>query len=531
MTKTYSSPAISYGAILPALPPADGALFFKTSFDADGVTNPPGLYVFMFQEDMNIGTPGDQVGTGWKSITSSGSSVVSSFNTRIGAVSLTTADVTAVLGGAPGTGSVTSVGIAVGSTRLSVSGSPVTSAGIINLDVVEPNLNLGNMGGLLSLTSQVTGTLPISHGGTNIAAVTVGGVLYGATASQYGFTTVGSAGQLLQSNASSAPTWVNPSAITAGSALTVTESPSGTQITFNSSSVGGTPGGVWGSNDGVNMYSFAPSNFSVSNATTVAGYSVSAAATANTVALRDGSGYLFAAYLNTTASTEVFTPSTVLVSNGSDTFIRRVSLATLSSSLGVGNYLPLTGGTMTGTVNFASGSLEVNGSNVWTQASLTNLSQLTNGPGYITSAAVSSSYLPLSGGTLSGSLTVTGTIQATGDVLAYASDARLKKNVSVIQDAVQKVGTLGGYEYDWDLEKTRRLGFQPTNPHEHGLIAQEVQKVMPDAVGAAPFNGDYLTVKYERLVALLVAAVNEQQKTIEELREEVNSLTSLVRSL
>lgn len=111
-----------------------------------------------------------------------------------------------------------------------------------------------------------------------------------------------------------------------------------------------------------------------------------------------------------------------------------------------------------------------------------------------------------------------------GDVVAYASDARLKKNVTVIQNAMDKIGTLGGYSYDWDMEKTRRLGFTPRNEHEHGLLAQEVQKVLPDAVCAAPFNADYLTVKYERLIALLVAGMNEQQVQINSLISEVEDL-------
>jgi len=111
-----------------------------------------------------------------------------------------------------------------------------------------------------------------------------------------------------------------------------------------------------------------------------------------------------------------------------------------------------------------------------------------------------------------------------GEVVAYASDGRLKENVTVITNAMDKIATLGGYEYDWKMEEARRLGFTPTRKHEHGLIAQEVQKVMPDAVAAAGFNSDYLTVKYERIVALLVAGMNEQQATINALIAEVEEL-------
>jgi trimeric autotransporter adhesin len=84
-----------------------------------------------------------------------------------------------------------------------------------------------------------------------------------------------------------------------------------------------------------------------------------------------------------------------------------------------------------------------------------------------------------------------------------------------------------------------------------GLIAQEVQKVAPQAVDLAPFDteitstphdisdknagnieekksisgNNYLTVKYDKLVPLLVEAVKEQQKQIDELKQEVTSLS------
>jgi hypothetical protein len=117
-----------------------------------------------------------------------------------------------------------------------------------------------------------------------------------------------------------------------------------------------------------------------------------------------------------------------------------------------------------------------------------------------------------------------GNITATGNVTAYSSDGRLKKNVTIIENAVQKVLRLGGYSYDWDMPKCLEVGFQPANEHEHGLIAQDVQRVMPDAVAPAPFNDKYLTVRYERIVALLTAAMGEQQRELDELRARLNAL-------
>lgn len=122
-----------------------------------------------------------------------------------------------------------------------------------------------------------------------------------------------------------------------------------------------------------------------------------------------------------------------------------------------------------------------------------------------------------------GNISSTGNITAAGNVTAYYSDARLKKNIKPIENAVEKVRHLGGYSYDWDLDKCRRIGFTPNMQHEHGLIAQEVAEVLPEAVAPAA-NPDYLTVRYEKLVSLLMAAVNEQQEQINALKEELNQL-------
>ena len=100
-------------------------------------------------------------------------------------------------------GTVTSVGIS-GSARLSVSGSPITTSGTISLDVDEAELDLGSIGGTLDLTSQVTGALPIAHGGTG--QTTASGALNALLPSQTGNT-----GKVLGTNGSST-SWVDMAA-------------------------------------------------------------------------------------------------------------------------------------------------------------------------------------------------------------------------------------------------------------------------------------------------------------------------------
>ena len=68
------------------------------------------------------------------------------------------------------------------------------------------------------------------------------------------------------------------------------------------------------------------------------------------------------------------------------------------------------------------------------------------------------------------------------------------------------------------------MGFIPDNKHEHGLIAQDVEKIVPDAVAPAPFNIDYKTIRYERLIPLLFSAIQDQQEQIDELKEKLKRL-------
>jgi len=120
---------------------------------------------------------------------------------------------------------------------------------------------------------------------------------------------------------------------------------------------------------------------------------------------------------------------------------------------------------------------------------------------------------------VSGSITSGGSITAAGSITQGASDARLKDNKEPIQNALVKLNQLTGYEFDWNLDLCEMVGYNPTYIHEHGVIAQEVAAVVPDAVRPSGFNNEYLTVAYERLVPLLIEAIKELQREVAELKE------------
>lgn len=123
-------------------------------------------------------------------------------------------------------------------------------------------------------------------------------------------------------------------------------------------------------------------------------------------------------------------------------------------------------------------------------------------------------------------LDVSGDFQASGHLRSSASDERLKTDLQGIEGALHKVRMLKGYTFSWN-EKAKELNNSFSEERETGLIAQQVQKVLPEAVSLAPFdagkNGksktgaNYKTVNEEKLVPLLIEAINELQNKVEML--------------
>jgi len=121
-----------------------------------------------------------------------------------------------------------------------------------------------------------------------------------------------------------------------------------------------------------------------------------------------------------------------------------------------------------------------------------------------------------------GKMQVTGNFTATGEVTAYYSDERLKDFEGTIPDALDKVKKLNGYLYT-ENNVARSLGYDNPN-RQAGVSAQEVEAVLPEVVVPSPIDSKYLTVKYDKLVPLLIEAIKEQQDQIEQLTQTVNEL-------
>ncbi len=113
-------------------------------------------------------------------------------------------------------------------------------------------------------------------------------------------------------------------------------------------------------------------------------------------------------------------------------------------------------------------------------------------------------YLRLSGGTISGSLTVTGNIQSNSDI-------RLKTNIQPLENTLEKVCQLRGVRYDrTDIKEDNCIG----------VIAQEVEEVYPEFVGES--KDGIKSVEYSKLVSVLIEAVKDLKAEIATIKKDCN---------
>jgi len=111
----------------------------------------------------------------------------------------------------------------------------------------------------------------------------------------------------------------------------------------------------------------------------------------------------------------------------------------------------------------------------------------------------------------------TGEIRATNNITAYYSDDRLKTRLGTIENALDKVMSLTGFYHEAN-ETAQSLGYTPVR--EVGISAQDVQKVMPEVVAPAPIDPQYMTIRYERMVPLLIEAIKELKAEVDLLKSK-----------
>ena len=116
----------------------------------------------------------------------------------------------------------------------------------------------------------------------------------------------------------------------------------------------------------------------------------------------------------------------------------------------------------------------------------------------------------------SANLTFDGTnLSCAGDVVSYASsDKKLKNNISNISSPIEKIKQINGVNFEWSEKQSVYTG------KDVGVLAQDVEKVLPEVVSER--EDGYLAVKYEKIIPLLIEAIKDQQKEIEELKKKLS---------
>ena len=109
-------------------------------------------------------------------------------------------------------------------------------------------------------------------------------------------------------------------------------------------------------------------------------------------------------------------------------------------------------------------------------------------------------------------------IRVAGDIVAYYSDERLKDIQGNIPDALNKVKQLNGFYYTAN-EKAQEYGYEADK--KVGLSAQQVEAVLPEIIKEAPIGDGYKTVDYAKVVPLLVEAIKDLSKELEEVKKQL----------
>jgi hypothetical protein len=459
---------------------------------------------------------------------------VNSFNTRTGSVTLTSGDVTSALGSTTANYFLATPN---GST-----GTPSLRA-IVAADIPTLNQNTtGNAGTATKLATARTisatgdGAWSVSFdGSTNVTAA--------LTLTSSGVT----AGTYNNSATAVTPITVNAKGLVTGTGANVTITPAFSSLTSVPTTVAG-----YGITDINSTYAPTLTGTGASGTwgISITGNAATVTTNANLTGVVTSVGN--ATSIGTGAITNTMLANSAVANlSGTNTGDQTISISgdvTASGSTGVltatvtkinGTALSgLTTGLLKNTTTTGVPSIAIAGTDyllpTGSAASLTNfpiLNQNTTGNAATATTASTANALNTGNNYQMNSLGVgtagsgtAGEIRATNNVTAYySSDSRLKENIKPIENALAKVKLINGVTYDWTEDFIESHGGEDgyfIRKHDVGVIAQEVEAVMPEIV--VDRDDGYKAVKYERMVALLIEAVKELSAEIEVLKATVS---------
>ena len=339
-----------------------------------------------------------------------------------------------------------------------------------------------------TITATLSGAATSSTTATNLAGGAANQIPYQTAAGTTAFATAASGTNTVLNFNGSAFTWVNGtiSGVALGSnlnALTLGTYLTGTS--YNGSSIVTAAVDATSANTASKVVARdASGNFSAGTITAaLSGNATTASSLSN--ALTIGTGLSGTSYNGSSAVTIANTGVTSNVAGTGISVSGATGAVTITNS-GVTSAVAGTGVTVsgaTGAVTFSIGQAVATGSN--TQFNSLGIGTAASG--------------------------TAGEIRATNNVTAYYSDDRLKTRLGSIEGALDKVKTLDTFYYEAN-ETAQALGYEAIR--EVGISAQQVQAVMPETVAPAPIDDQYLTVRYERLVPLLLAAIKELEAKV-----------------
>jgi len=356
----------------------------------------------------------------------------------------------------------------------------------------------------ISLSADVTGTLPVANGGTGATTASAARTNLGAAASGANSDITSLTGLTTALSASQGGTGVTTVAAeqTRLGLGTMAYASTGSYALTNGTNATGTwPVSITGNAATATTLSNFTSN---PNRTDGNDYSL-AGRTTGIYAINglgtNGPGISFLSLIHAANSTDV----AFQIAGGfaSDNMYFRGTTALQSGT----NYTPWRTVLHSGNYNSYSPTLTGgNASGTWGIDISGNAATATTATNWSGSGALAS-YLPLAGGTITGNLTVNGTLNT-------PSDIRLKTKIETLTDVLSKLEQLRGVSYEYKNQEKYATGPQI------GVIAQELQKVFPELVKTDAKG--YLSVNYSQLTGVLIQAIKEQQQEIDLLRKQMD---------
>jgi len=431
----------------------------------------------------------------------------------------------------------------------------IESSGIVsfasNVNIEQLNVNgtivanqvSGNATGLTGLAATaLVGTLTLAQGGTgsNLTA-TNGGIFYSTATAAALLPGTAFEGRILQSGSTANPTpkWSTPTypMTASGTAGTILRS-DGTNIAYTATTWPTTiaVNNILYSSAGNTIAGLAPVSSGILTTSVDSVPSYVQGTIANRILRTDGQNITFDR-LNIATDVRGSIAGKVLVGSAAVATAGAIEMPTLlhwdstNSRLGIGTAVPtktlqvngdaLVDNLIWGSAGVKRFSWKTPSTASWNYTCDTNDTILMSG----TNVAVILNY---DGGervkTISEGALVTGELRVTGDLAAFYSDARLKKDIEPIAGALDKLRQVSGIFYRQDDALATALGLRANERLQVGVLAQEIEKIMPECVAPAPFDIDdegksrsgenYLTVKYDRLVPLLIQAIKELEAMV-----------------